>query len=68
MQYQRFPINQIIDAYNQSKEVTILFLEKQLVIEILKDDPGAEKTIRNKIDYVNNLENIIKVGLLESIN
>lgn len=68
MQYQRFPIPQIIDAYNESKQITLLFLDKQLVVEILKDDEISRKSIQNKIDYVNDLENIIRVGLLESIN
>jgi hypothetical protein len=68
MQYQRFPIPQIIDAYNESKQITLLFLDKQLVVEILKDDEISRKSIQNKIDYVNDLENIIRVGLLESLN
>jgi nitrate reductase NapAB chaperone NapD len=68
VQYQRFPISQIIDAYNESKQITIMFLDKQLIIEIFKEDEAAKKSLRNKIDYVNDLENIIRVGLLESIN
>ena len=66
MQHQRFPTNQIVDAYRQSKSTALMYLQKILLVAMLIDDFQTVKDTRIKIDYLNNLEDTINTGLLET--
>lgn len=66
MQYQRFSINEIVEAYKESKNDVINYLESRIIVSILSSNEIETAVISKKINYINDLENTIRIGLLEA--